>query len=69
MNVQKNMNPSDMPESKRLMSITEAIVYLGVGRSSAIKYLDRIGAKRKIGCRALYDKQVIDDALSNPEKS
>jgi hypothetical protein len=50
--------------SKRLLSITEATVYLGVGRSTALSYLEEIGAKRKIGRRTLYDKQVIDNAIS-----
>lgn len=50
-------------EFKRLISINEAVVYLGIGRSTAISYLEQIGAKRKIGRRTLYDKQVIDSAL------
>ena len=54
--------------SKRLLSITEATVYLGVGRSTALSYLEEIGAKRKIGRRTLYDKQVIDNALSEQSK-
>lgn len=52
-----------MGESKKLISINEAVVYLGVGRSTTISYLEKIGAKRKIGRRTLYDKQVIDSAL------
>ena len=50
-------------ELKRLISINEAVVYLGIGRSTAISYLEQIGAKRKIGRRTLYDKQVIDSVL------
>ena len=50
-------------ECKRLFSINEAVVYLGIGRSTAISYLEKIGAKRKIGRRTLYDKQVIDAEL------
>ena len=50
-------------EFKRLISINEAVVYLGIGRSTAISYLEQIGAKRKIGRRTLYDKQVIDSVL------
>ena len=50
-------------EFKRLFSINEAAVYLGIGRSTAISYLEQIGAKRKIGRRTLYDKQVIDSVL------
>lgn len=46
---------------KRLLSISEATVYLGIGRNSALKFLDEIGAKRKIGRRTLYDKVIIDN--------
>lgn len=53
---------------KRLLSIAEASVYLGIGRNSALKYLDDIGAKRKIGRRVLYDKNTIDEYLSNHQK-
>jgi len=55
-------------DSKRLLSITEATVYLGVGRNSALKYLEEIGAKRKIGRRVLYDRVTIDEYLSHPTK-
>lgn len=59
MNINSNPNPqTNYP--KRLISINEAMVYLGVGRSSALKFLDDIGAKRKIGRRTLYDKVIID---------
>ena len=65
MNVQKEpVSSPPLTESKRLLSINEATVYLGIGRSSALSYLDKIGAKRKIGRRTLYDKQVIDNAIS-----
>lgn len=53
---------------KRLLSISEATIYLGVGRSSALKYLEAIGAKRQIGRRVLYDKNTIDEYLSNHQK-
>jgi len=41
------------------------MVYLGIGRAGAIKYLEEIGAKVKIGRRTLYDKWVIDDVISS----
>lgn len=50
---------------QRMFSINEAAVYLGIGRSTAIQFLQEIGAKRKIGKRALYDKNVIDEYLNN----
>ena len=64
MKVQKKPSSSNTTVTRRLLSITEATVYLGIGRSSALSYLDEIGAKRKIGRRTLYDKQVIDNAIS-----
>lgn len=65
MNVNKLPN-ADLSLQKRLLSITEATVYLGIGRSSALRYLEKIGAKRKIGRRVLYDRTVIDENLSKP---
>ncbi len=55
-------------ESKRLLSINEAAVYLGLGRSSALVFLEKIGAKQKIGRRSLYDKIIIDQHLSNTKE-
>jgi hypothetical protein len=54
--------------SRRLMPIEEAMLYIGLGKSSARKYLDSIGAKIKIGRRTLYDKNVIDGVLSTLKK-
>ena len=65
MNVQKKPSTSNTNDTKRLLSITEATVYLGLGRSTAINYLEEIGAKRKIGRRVLYDKVTIDEHLSS----
>jgi len=53
------------PIEQRMLSINEASVYLGIGRSTAIQFLQEIGAKRKIGKRSLYDKNVIDEYLNN----
>ena len=52
----------------RLLSISEACAYIGVGRDSCIKLARKIGAERSIGRRRLYDKKVFDkylDALNN----
>lgn len=57
--------PNGTIEPKRLLNINEAMVYLGIGRSGAMKYLEEIGAKVKIGSRTLYDKWVIDDVISS----
>ena len=70
MNIKKEPTFSPLStEPKRLLSITEASTYIGLGRSSALSYLESIGAKRKIGRRTLYDKLVIDEAISNQAKS
>ena len=53
---------------KRLLSISEATVYLGIGRNSALKFLEEIGAKRTIGRRVLYDLKTIDEHLNQPMK-
>lgn len=63
MKIKKNSSePTNIP--KRLLSITEATVYLGIGRNSALKYLEEIGAKRTIGRRVLYDRIAIDEHLN-----
>lgn len=49
----------------RLMSINEAAAYIGQGNTKAREWLDSIGAKRKFGSRALYDRKIIDAALDN----
>lgn len=53
---------------KRLLSISEATVYLGIGRNTALNYLEKIGAKRNIGRRVLYDKVTIDKHLNQVPK-
>ena len=49
---------------RRLMSIEQASIYIGLGKSSAQKYLKKIGAALKIGRRTLYDKVIIDKAIT-----
>ena len=50
-------------DNKRLLSIKEAANYIGLGYTKARVCLEDMGAKRKFGSRALYDKKVIDAAL------
>lgn len=57
------------PVSKRMLSIHEAAAYLGVGRNSALKFLESIGAKQHIGRRVLYDKSVIDQYFDSQKGS
>ena len=49
--------------NKRLLSINEVSLYLGLGNSKTRVYMDEIGATRKIGARVLFDKKIIDGAL------
>ena len=65
MNARKPVSNLLNPVEQRMFSINEAAIYLGIGRSTAIQYLEDIGAKRKIGKRALYDKNIIDEYLNN----
>ena len=67
MNVKKEpIKTTDI--QKRLLSISEATVYLGIGRNSALKFLEEIGAKRTIGRRVLYDLVTIDEHLNHSMK-
>ena len=57
--------PTECNEAqRRLLSISEAAVYLGLGKSATRSYLESINAKVKIGRRTLYDKHTIDTALN-----
>ena len=56
MNTNTNIEP-------RLLSMAELKAYTGLGKTKAREWADSIGATRKIGRRALYDKRVIDAAL------
>lgn len=52
-------------EEKRLLNIKEVCTYIGVGQTQARRYMDEIGAVRRFGRRVLFDKVVIDSAISN----
>ena len=47
----------------RLLSVKELTQYTGLGKTKAREWAESIGAVRKIGTRALYDRQAIDAAL------
>ena len=49
----------------RLLSLREAAAYIGQGTTKTREWLDSIGAKKKFGSRALYDRHIIDKALDN----
>lgn len=48
---------------KRLLSVEEAAQYTGLGKTKFREWAIEIGAKVKIGGRALYDIEIINKAL------
>lgn len=52
-------------EEKRLLNIKEVCSYIGVGQTQARRYMEEIGATRRFGRRVLFDKKIIDNAISN----
>ena len=59
------MNTNETKVAPRLLSIAQLSQYTGLGKTKARIWADEIGAVRKIGTRALFDKQVIDAALDS----
>lgn len=51
----------------RMLDITGLCVYLGLGRNKAIQFAKESGALKRIGRRALYDREIIDRALDELE--
>ena len=49
----------------RLLTEKEALNYTRMGRTAFRKWADIIGAKRKIGRSARYDREVIDRAIDD----
>ena len=58
-------NVTGTVEEKRLLNIKEVCTYIGVGQTQARRYMDDIGAVRRFGRRLLFDKHVIDSAITN----
>jgi len=52
---------------KRLLNIKEVCAYIGVGQTQARQYMEEIGATRHFGRRVLFDKHIIDSAISSRE--
>lgn len=61
----KSLSNTANMDDKRLLNIREAAAYIGQGTTKTRAWLDSIGAKRKFGSRALYDRRIIDEALDN----
>lgn len=49
---------------KRLLNVQELCIYISMGKCNAVKWAKGIGAERRIGRRILFDKWVIDKAIS-----
>jgi len=47
----------------RLLTLPDAADYTGMGRNSARKFFDEIGAVRHFGKRVLIDRSVVDKHL------
>ena len=50
---------------KRYLNLCEVAVYLGVSYVTAKNFCEKIGAKRKLDRRCLYDLAVIDKYFEN----
>lgn len=48
---------------KRLLSAEEVAIYTGLGRNTARKFCEEIGAVKRFGRRVLFDKKIIDQVL------
>lgn len=60
----KKQNITGEIREKRLLNIKEVCTYTGIGQTQARKYMEEIGAVRHFGRRVLFDKNVIDQAIS-----
>lgn len=49
----------------RMLTLQEATLYSGLGRNTARKYFDDIGAIRRFGSVIRVDKRVLDKALDS----
>lgn len=61
----RKQNVNGAISEKRLLNIKEVCTYINIGQNQARQYMDEIGATRKFGRRVLFDKNVIDNAISS----
>lgn len=52
---------------KRMLSVTEAQAYTGLGATYLRKWAAEVGALKKIGKRVLIDKHVLDAVIDTIE--
>ena len=68
----KDMNAQivkGLMSDKRLLNADELSVYIGLGRYSARKYAEQVGAVKKFGRRVMFDKTIIDASLNGGGKN
>lgn len=58
-----NLRIKQNTTASRLMDTEELRAYTGLGRNSAMKLGEEIGAKVKVGKRVLWDRRKIDQYL------
>lgn len=61
----RKQNVTGNIEEKRLLNIREVSSYIGIGQTQARRYMEEIGATKRFGKRVVFDKQIIDKAISN----
>ena len=54
--------------TKRMMNIEELCEYIGMGKTYTSKWAKEHGLARKIGCRTLYDKVLVDELIDGMNK-
>lgn len=65
--MRKRQIMNDLPDlsNRRLLSAIEGRNYLSMGKTTFEKFANEIGAVKRFGRRVLYDKEIIDRALSD----
>lgn len=64
-----NSRVKTQTEYGRLLGIEELQQYTGLGRSKAAEVARDIGARVKIGKRTLYDKEIIDQYITQTREA
>ena len=51
-------------DSPRLLNLQQAMIYTGIGKTNLQKWLKEIGAVVRVGRKCLYDRETIDEAIT-----
>lgn len=49
--------------NKRLLNSEELCSYVGLGKNTARRYADQVGATKHLGKRVVFDRVVLDKAI------